>query len=168
MRAANRVPRFASRLRIAEWGLDEDGRLVMWDAATGKRIAEAGHESEVRSVAFSPDGKRIITGSNDRTSKVWDAETGKDTLTLKGHTSTVYSVAFSPDGKKILTGSYDKTAKVWDAETGKETLTLKGHTDGVTSVAFSPDGKRIITKYGDKTTKVWFSDFNAAPIPEEK
>ena len=79
-------------------------------------------------MAFSPDGKRIVSGSEDKTVKVWDAATGQETLTLKGHTGAVTSVAFSPDGKRIVSGSEDKTVKVWDAATGQETLTLKGHT----------------------------------------
>ena len=80
-------------------------------------------------MAFSPDGKRIVTGSGDETVKVWDAETGQEVLTLKGHAGAVISVAFSPDGKRIVSGSEDRTVKVWDAETGQELLALKGHTD---------------------------------------
>ena len=68
-------------------------------------------------MAFSPDGKRIVSGSWDKTVKVWDAATGQETLTLKGHTGAVTSVAFSPDGKRIASGSEDKTVKVWDAAT---------------------------------------------------
>ena len=109
-------------------------------------------------MAFSPDGKRIVTGSEDKTVKVWDAETGQEVLALKGHTDDVSSVAFSPDGKRIVTGSEDRTVKVWDAETGQEVLALKGHTDGVRGVAFSPDGKRIVTGSGDRTVKVWDAD----------
>ena len=77
--------------------------------------------------------------------KVWDADKGTETLTLKGHTGMVRSVAFSPDGKRIVSGSWDNTVKVWDADKGTETLTLKGHTAQVTSVAISPDGKRIVS-----------------------
>ena len=70
-------------------------------------------------MAFSPDGTRIVTGSDDRTAKVWDARTGTPLLELKGHTSLVTSVAFSPDGSRIVTGSEDRTARVWDARTGR-------------------------------------------------
>ena len=72
-------------------------------------------------VAFSADGKRIATGSEDNTVKVWDAERGQELLTLTGHTSVVFSVKFSPDGKRLVTGSYDRTAKVWDAAMAKRT-----------------------------------------------
>ena len=114
-----------------------------------------GHTGAVRSVAFSPDGTRIVTGSRDQTAKVWDARTGTPLLELKGHTGRVSDVAFSPDGTRIVTGSADGTAKVWDARTGTALLELKGHTGAVTSVAFSPDGTRIVTGSRDRTAKVW-------------
>jgi WD40 repeat protein len=114
-----------------------------------------GHSSGVTSVSFSPDGRRIVSGSSDKTVKVWDAQTGQETLTFKGDSTYVLSVSFSPDGKRIVSGGYDSTVKVWDAQTGQETFTLKGHSDGVTSVSFSPDGKRIVSGSGDKTVKVW-------------
>ena len=108
------------------------------------RILE-GHSEGVNSVAFSPDGKRVVTGSSDKTARIWNAQTGKPLRTLQGHSSYVTSVAFSPDGKRIVTGSDDHTARVWDAETGKPLQELHGHSDYVFSVAFSPDGKRIVT-----------------------
>jgi len=102
-------------------------------------------------VSFSPDGKRIVSGSFDKTVKVWDAQTGQETFILRGHLRYVTSVSFSPNGKWIVSGSIDKTLKVWNAQTGRhpvsvqETLTLKGHSGAVTSVSFSPDGKRIVS-----------------------
>ena len=116
-----------------------------------------GHLRAVLSVAFSPDGQRIVTGSRDNSAKVWDSASGKELLTLKGHGSEVRSVAFSPDGQRIVTGSEDQMAKVWDSASGKELLTLKGHGSGVASVAFSPDGQRIVTGSYDQTAKVWDS-----------
>ena len=108
----------------------------------------------VNSVAFSPDGQRIVSGSWDQTLKIWDANTGKELQTLKGHTWWVHSVAFSPDGQRIVSGSEDKTVKIWDANNGKELQTLTGHTGAVWSVTFSPDGKRIVSsKPGDTMTK---------------
>src|SRR6266540_2645043 len=91
------------------------------------------HNDTVYSVAFSPDGKRLATGSFDSTVKLWDAATGQETLTLKGHVNGVCSVAFSADGRWLATGSDDRTVKLWDAATGKELLTLKGHSGAVRS-----------------------------------
>jgi WD40 repeat protein len=74
----------------------------------------------VYSIAYSPDGQRIVTGSDDYTAKVWDAKTGTELLTLKGHTNWVYSIAYSPDGQRIVTGDANGKTKVWDAKTGVE------------------------------------------------
>ena len=96
--------------------------MKVWDAATGQPVGAPlnGHTDEVTSVAFSPDGKRIVTGSDDKTVQVWDAATGQPVgPPLKGHTDAVTSVAFSPDGKRIVSGSADKTVRVWDAATGQ-------------------------------------------------
>ena len=136
-------------------------KLRGWDWRYVHRLCHSdlltlkGHINGVDSVAFSPDGTRIVTGSEDKTAKVWDAKTGSETLTLKGHTREVTSVAFSPDGTRIVTGSWDQTAKVWDAKTGAEVLTLKGHTREVNSASFSGEGSRIVTGSGDQTAKVW-------------
>jgi eukaryotic-like serine/threonine-protein kinase len=114
-----------------------------------------GHLQEVTSVAFSPDDQRIVTGSLDRTAKVWEAVSGRELLTLQGHGARIVSVAFSPSGQRIVTGSGDQTAKVWEAASGRELLTLQGHSAEVISVAFSPDGQWIVTGSLDRTAKVW-------------
>jgi hypothetical protein len=127
----------------------------LWTLFNSNQQTFLGHTNYVTSVAFSPDGQRLVSGSQDKTLKVWDAQTGRDALTLKGHTGWVWSVAFSPDGKRLVSGGDDDTLKLWDAQTGQHTLTLKGHTFAVTSVAFSPDGKRLVSGSQDKTLKVW-------------
>ena len=106
-----------------------------------------GHKNSVTSVAFSPDGKYIVSGSSDKTIRMWDAQTGKLVSDpFEGHTDQVTSVAFSPDGKYIVSGSSDKTIRMWDAQTGKLVSDpFEGHTDLVASAAFSPDGKYIVS-----------------------
>ncbi len=114
-----------------------------------------GHTAEVDSVAFSPDGKKIVTASDDKTARIWDVSTGQCLHTLEGHTNWVWSAAFSPDGKKIVTASEDNTAKIWDASTGQCLHILEDHTCGVRSAAFSPDGKKIVTASEDNTVRIW-------------
>jgi WD40 repeat protein len=115
----------------------------------------SGHTHYVYSVAFSPDGKILASGSWDNTIKLWDVATGREVRTLKGHTNSVNSVAFSPDGKILASGSLDETIKLWDVATGREIRTFSGHTASVWSVAFSPDGKLLASGSWDETIKLW-------------
>ena len=113
-----------------------------------------GHTNWVRSIAFSPDGQQIVSGSRDKSVRVWDVSTGDMLKVMKDHRSSVRSVAFSSDGKQIVSGSYDKVW-VWDVSTGDKFKVLKGHADSVKSVAFSPDGKQIVFGSEDKSVRVW-------------
>ncbi len=143
-----------------------DGTAKVWDARTGplgrqfgaadKPLLELeGHTGPVRSVAFSPDGARLVTGSSDGTAKVWDARTGRPLLELRVNLTMVQGVAFSPDGRRLAISSNNKTAKVWDAWTGQPVLELQGNTNGISGAAFSPDGRRLVSGSNDKTAKVW-------------
>jgi WD40 repeat protein/DNA-binding winged helix-turn-helix (wHTH) protein len=114
-----------------------------------------GHLGWVWGVAWSPDGKRLATGSADHTAKIWDAETGRELFTLYGHKEAVSKVAWSPHGNRIATSSEDGTAKVWDAETGSELVTLGGHIKAVDSIAWSPDGQSLATASADGTAREW-------------
>jgi WD40 repeat protein len=127
--------------------------LKLWDAELGKELATLkGHTRSVDSCAFSPDGRRIVSGSYDKTLKLWDGESGEEISTLKGHTDRVTACAFSPDGRHIISASDDMTLKLWDAELGKQLATFKGHPHSVDACAFSPDGKRIV--FGDREGQV--------------
>jgi len=115
---------------------------------------QTGHTDFVSAVAVSPDGRFIVSGSWDRTVKVWDAQSGALLRSLKGHTS-VSAVAVSPDGRFIVSGSQDRTVKVWDAQSGALLRSLGGHTGPVHAVAVSPDGRFIVSGSQDQTVKVW-------------
>ncbi|NCR32919.1 MAG: NACHT domain-containing protein, partial [Microcystis aeruginosa L211-101] len=114
-----------------------------------------GHNGSVNSVSFSPDGKTLVSGSDDNTIKLWNVETGQEIRTLKGHYNSVRSVNFSPDGKTLVSGSVDNTIKLWNVETGQEIRTLKGYDSSVNSVNFSPDGKTLVSGSNDNTIKLW-------------
>ncbi len=114
-----------------------------------------GHSSSVYAVALSADGKYVISGSHDKTLKVWNWQTGEQLLTLEGHSSLVTALTITPDGKYVISGSDDKTLKVWNWQTGEQLLTLEGHSSLVTALTITPDGKYVISGSDDKTLKVW-------------
>jgi WD40 repeat protein len=116
-----------------------------------------GHSNWVTSVAFSPEGSRIVSGSRDKTIRVWDAQNGQAMLDpIKGHSNSVTSVAFSPDSSRIVSGSQDKTIQVWDAQNGQAMLDpIKGHSNSVTSITLSPHNSQMISGSHDHTTRVW-------------
>ncbi len=103
-----------------------------------------GHTDAVWTVAFSPNGKHLLTGAFDNTARLWDVES-RELFVFRDQEGGIISAAFSQDGKLAATSSLDRTVKLWAPETGEEFLTLRGHRTPVASVRFTPDGKRFIT-----------------------
>jgi HsdM N-terminal domain/WD domain, G-beta repeat len=126
-----RLPReyLVSLLRDAQWHLPETEPMC--------------HDGKVYAASFSPDRRRIVTVFNDKTARVWDAESGKPLGESMRHDGKVYAASFSPDGRRILTISEDKTARLWDAESGKPLGESMRHDGKVYAASFSPDGRRI-------------------------
>jgi eukaryotic-like serine/threonine-protein kinase len=139
-----------------------DGHTVRtFDPATGKEPMRLSKQPyPVNSVAYSPDGRWLASGSADGAVIVRDTETGREAQVLR-HPDGISGLAFSPDGRRLAGAAGNSIVKVWDVTTGNEALVLHGHTDTVATVAFSPDGWRLASAGGDGTVKLW--DATTAP-----
>jgi WD40 repeat protein/serine/threonine protein kinase len=134
----------------------DPGIAELRDARTGSLIQSfRGHKEPLTSVAFSPDGKSLATGSGDRTIKVWDVATGAKRMTLTGHELRPTRVAFSPDGRHLASASEDTTVKIWDLTDGRFTATFLGHTREIFGLSYNADGTRLASIAQDQTLKVW-------------
>ena len=137
-----------------------DGAQV-WEVATGRHITTlSGSPNFVTSIAYSPDGTKLATGSAnarnaEHTIKLWDVETGQNLTTLQGHTDLVTTVAYSRDSTLLASGSKDKTVKLWAVSTGENIATLQGHEKLIFSVAFSPDGTKLASGSEDTSIRLW-------------
>ncbi len=134
-----------------------DKNLYMWDMATGELVRIFfGHTDKVASIAYHPDGTRIVSGGGgDQTIRVWDAETAEQLLLLGEHGGWVKCVKFAPDGRLLLSSGDDNIVRLWDFERGVELFTFNGHTAFVEEASFSPDGNQIISSSGDETLRIW-------------
>jgi WD40 repeat protein len=169
----------------------EFGRVRVWDAdaiveGKNKWVVNLGHDGgkdrlapsethtiriapvAVVSLAFSPDGKRLATGSEDGRITLLDRVSGKIIHSFIGHASDIFALAFSPDGKRLASAGHDRTVKVWEPASGKELLTLSGHAGPVHAVVFSPDGKSIATAIDDSHIRLWNATTGAALRALEK
>jgi WD40 repeat protein len=109
----------------------------------------------VTACAIAPDGRRVVSASEDKTLKIWDLETGRELGTLQGRAAGVTACAVTPDGRRVVSASYDQTLKVWDLDSGRELSSLQGHASWVTACVVTPDGRRVVSASADQTLKVW-------------
>ncbi len=117
--------------------------------------AFSGHTGTVNCATLSHDGKYAVSGSDDRSVRLWEVPSGKILASFEGVGGEVYAVAFSPDGKFIASGGRDRAVRIWDTQSRKQIRVFKGHTDSVRCFAFSPDGKRIVSGGDDRSLRFW-------------
>ncbi|HEV3081266.1 MAG TPA: WD40 repeat domain-containing protein, partial [Gemmataceae bacterium] len=145
-----------------------DKTLKLWEMETGKEVRQfPGHQNGVSAVAFSPDGKKALSGcagqiqpnlslgANSRTIRLLDLDTAKLIRSFNGHQGGIWGLAFSPDGKQFVSCGEDGTVRLWNGETAKEVRRFQGHTGPVLCVAFSPDGQFILSGGRDKSIRLW-------------
>jgi WD40 repeat protein len=158
---------FEAKVDVAIFAISPDGRrgvsasgkkrdtLVLWDIKNSSFQAFRGSVAKVECLAFSGDGKSVLSGSADKTFSLWNVATKKLFKRFRGHSGVVHCVAFSPDGKRAVTGSSDKSVRLWNLKSGKELRRFTGHKGSVNSVAFSPGGQLALSGGSDKTVKLW-------------
>lgn len=152
---------------------DKNGTQIhLWNTATGKRrVTLNGHagffeadqderEAEIRMLAFTQDGKTLVSGSEDETVLLWNTENGAKQATFRGHEEVVTTVAFSVDGKTVASGAANKLIKVWDVKTERELATLRGHKNTINALTFAPEGTSrysgcLASGSADGTIRFW-------------
>jgi len=125
------------------------------------------HKDTVQAVAFSPDGRHVLTGSKDGTARFWDAADGRPFGQPMAHKDAVQAVAFSPDGRHVLTGSLDRTAQVWDAANGRPVGQPMVHGEGIAAVAFSPGDRSVLTAGLEQSARLWVIPTRVEGDPEQ-
>jgi WD40 repeat protein len=160
-----------NRLRRLGWSASDLEQLRIPAGASFPRLRYAatrespalvrdliGHAALVTACAVTPDGRRVISASGDKTLKIWDMESGRVLATLEGHAGGVTACAVTPDGRRVVSASGDRTLKLWDLDTSRPLTTFEGHADRVTACAVTPDGRRVISASADRVLGVWDLD----------
>lgn len=144
------------RYNIASASSDRTVKLWIYSASSPNGLVQTlCHRGVVLSVCFSPDGKSVISGTENNEVQLWDVDSGEIKRTFVGHTRSVSSVSFSPSGRYVASGSRDRTVKLWAAGLGTLIQTFTGHNAYVNSVCFSPDERFIASGSVDKTVRLW-------------
>ncbi len=132
------------------------GEVRLYDFASGRLTGLfKGHTNVVFGLAFSPDSKKLISGSGDTTAIIWDVASLRLLHLLRGHNAEVYAVGFTPDGARVVTGSFDQTARLWSVSDGREIAPMTGHRDKIFALAVSPADGSIATAGYDHTIRLW-------------
>lgn len=136
------------------------GEVRVFDVKTLAPVGASleGHADVVLSVAWSPDGNRLATASQDKTARLWEWPSGKELRAFKDHSDAVTGIAFAPDGKSVYTASLDHNVRRFDAETGAVMRIFTGHADVVNALAVSPDGHRVVTSGAEPNLRWWNPD----------
>jgi hypothetical protein len=130
-------------------------KIGVWDAASGRELARLDQPGRVFALAFTPDGRRLVSSEFARPIRVWEVATSTEIERLAGHDGATLALAVSPDGRAVASGGSDGTVRLWELETGKELRRFTGHQGPVLAVAFSPDGRRLLSGSRDTTGLIW-------------
>ena len=151
------------RLIGGGWGDEGVGEVMVWNVATGRRLAWLRPNESVFAVAVSFDGRRAATGTSDGASHLWDIEAGAVAAVLEGHVSAVQALAFDAAGRRLASASHDGTVRVWEVGRVAPLHRLRGHPDGIVDVTFSTYGRRLVTASANCTTWIWDGE-EGAPV----